>query len=176
MIWSELDKRPVIVAITGPNGAGKTTFFHSHLRQTGLRFVNADDIARELGISAYDVAQIAGALRRELVTQCESFVFETVFSDPVGEKLAFLADAAAAGYNVVLCFIGIADVETSEVRVAMRVSQGGHDVPSEKLASRFQRTIKNLRAAIPILPIVLIFDNSDLSYPFRRLAEFRNGK
>jgi predicted ABC-type ATPase len=176
VIGNELDKRPVIVAIAGPNGAGKTTFFHSHLRQTALRFVNSDDIARELGISAYEAAQIAGALRRELVTQCESFVFETVFSDPVGEKLAFLADAAAAGYNVVLCFIGIADVETSQVRVAMRVSQGGHDVPSEKLASRFQRTIKNLRAAIPILPIVLIFDNSDLSYPFRRLAEFRNGK
>jgi predicted ABC-type ATPase len=40
-----LDKRPVIVAIAGPNGAGKTTFFHSHLREAGLRFINADDIA-----------------------------------------------------------------------------------------------------------------------------------
>ena len=148
MIENALDNRPVIVAIAGPNGAGKTTFFHSHLREAGLRFVNADDIARELGISAYEAAQIAGALRRELVRQRESFIFETVFSDPVGEKLAFLAHAAIAGYNVVLCFIGIADPETSEARVAMRVSQGGHDVPSEKLASRFRRTIKNLKAAI----------------------------
>jgi predicted ABC-type ATPase len=85
-------------------------------------------------------------------------------------------DAATAGYNVVLCFIGIADPETSEARVAMRVSQGGHDVPSEKLASRFRRTIKNLKAAIQILPIVLIFDNDNLADPFRRLAEIRNGK
>ena len=84
------NKRPVIVAIAGPNGAGKTTFFHSHLRQAGLRFINADDIAFELGISAYEAAQIANVLRRELVRQRESFVFETVFSDPVGEKLAFL--------------------------------------------------------------------------------------
>ena len=90
MIENALDRRPVIVAIAGPNGAGKTTFFHSHLREAGLRFVNADDIARELGISAYEAAQIAGALRRELVRQRESFIFETVFSDPVGEKLAFL--------------------------------------------------------------------------------------
>ena len=90
MIENALDKRPVIVAIAGPNGAGKTTFFRSHVRQAGLRFVNADDIARELGISAYEAAQIADALRRELVRQRESFVFETVFSDPVGEKLAFL--------------------------------------------------------------------------------------
>jgi predicted ABC-type ATPase len=176
VIENALDRRPVIVAIAGPNGAGKTTFFHSHLREAGLRFVNADDIARELGISAYEAAQIANVLRRELVRQRESFVFETVFSDPVGEKLAFLLDAATAGYNVVLCFIGIADPETSEARVAMRVSQGGHDVPSEKLVSRFRRTIKNLKAAIRTLPIILIFDNDNLGDPFRRLAEFRNGK
>ena len=176
MIGNALNKRPVIVAIAGPNGAGKTTFFHSHLREAGLRFLNADDIARELGISAYEAAEITGALRRELVRQRESFVFETVFSDPVGEKLAFLVDAVAAGYNVVLCFIGIADPETSEARIAMRVSQGGHDVPSEKLAGRFRRTIKNLKTAIQTLPIVLIFDNDNLADPFRRLAEFRNGK
>jgi predicted ABC-type ATPase len=176
VIENALDKRPVIVAIAGPNGAGKTTFFHSHLREAGLRFINADDIARELGISAYEAAQIASALGRELVRQRESFVFETVFSDPVGEKLRFLVDAATAGYNVVLCFIGIADPETSEARVAMRVSQGGHDVPSEKLADRFRRTIKNLKAAIQILPMVLIFDNDNLADPFRKLAEFRNGK
>ena len=85
-------------------------------------------------------------------------------------------DAVAAGYNVVLCFIGIADPETSEARIAMRVSQGGHDVPSEKLAGRFRRTIKNLKTAIQTLPIVLIFDNDNLADPFRGLAEFRNGK
>ena len=53
MTGNALDGRPVIVAIAGPNGAGKTTFFHSHLRATGLRFVNPDEIARELEITAY---------------------------------------------------------------------------------------------------------------------------
>ena len=131
MIEHPLDRRPVIVAIAGSNGAGKTTFFHSHLQEAGLRFINADDIARELDISAYEAAEISDALRRELVRQRESFVFETVFSDPTGEKLAFLTDAVAAGYNVILCFIGISGAETSEERVAIRVSQGGHDVPPE---------------------------------------------
>jgi predicted ABC-type ATPase len=60
-----------------------------------------------------------------------------VNSDRTGEKLAFLADAVAAGYNVVLCFIGVANPDTSEERIAMRVSQGGHDVPPEKLITRF---------------------------------------
>jgi hypothetical protein len=95
MIEHPLDRRPVIVAIAGSNGAGKTSFFHAHLRESGLRFVNADDIARELDMSAYEAAEIADALRHELVRQRESFVFETVFSDPAGEKLAFLRDEAA---------------------------------------------------------------------------------
>lgn len=172
----ELDKRPVIVAITGPNGAGKSTFYASFLRGCGLRFVNADDIARDLNIDAYAAAKLADSLRRELLGQRESFVFETVFSDPVGDKVAFLREAAAAGYSVVLCFIGISAPDISETRVSMRVSQGGHDVPSDKLAGRYPRTLENLRRAIHELPLVLVFDNDDLAQPYRRVGEFSQGE
>ena len=55
---------------------GKTTVFHSHLREAGLRFINADDIARELKITSYEAAELTDALRRELVRQRESFVFD----------------------------------------------------------------------------------------------------
>jgi predicted ABC-type ATPase len=174
--WREhLDRRPIIVALAGPNGAGKSTFFESHLKPSGLRFLNADVFARELEVDSYEAARIVTALRLELVRQGESFVFETVFSDPVGDKLGFLKHAAQSGYSVVLCFIGIADAAVSEQRVAMRVSQGGHDVPTEKLAARFPRTLKNLAAAVRELPCVLVFDNDDLRKPFRQVAVFVNG-
>ena len=94
---SPLDQRPLVVAVTGPNGAGKTTFYHAHLKSAGLRFVNADVLANELDMESYAAARVAGNLRSALVEQGESFVFETVFSDPVGDKLAFLKDAAARG-------------------------------------------------------------------------------
>ena len=171
-----LDQRPVLVALAGPNGAGKTTFFHAHLKPAALRFVNADVLAGELELDPYAAAHAADALRRELVRQRESFVFETVFSDPIGDKLEFLRDAIRQGYKVVVCFIGISGPEVSEERVAMRVTQGGHDVPADKLQQRFPRTLENLRAAIRELPHIVVFDNDDLSQSFRKAAEFEDGR
>jgi predicted ABC-type ATPase len=171
-----LDRRPVIVALAGPNGAGKTTFYHAHLQPAGLRFVNVDVLARELSLDSYAAADLAEVLRQQLVEQRESFVFERVFSDPVGDKLTFLQEAAATGYNVVLCFIGISSPNVSEERVAMRVSQGGHAVPAEKLVARFPRTLVNLKTAIRDLPHVWIFDNDDLRTSFRQVAVFENGQ
>ena len=171
-----LDRRPVIVALAGPNGAGKSTFYHAHLEEAGLRFVNADVLSRELKIGPYEATKVADSLRRELVKQRESFVFETVFSDPADDKLAFLKDAAAAGYTVILCFIGISGPATSEQRVAMRVSQGGHDVPTDKLQTRFPRILANLRSALRELPHVWVFDNDDLRHPFRLVTVYANGQ
>ena len=164
------------MAIAGPNGAGKSTFFHAHLASAGLRFVNADVVARELDIDAYAAAAVADAVRRELLRQRESFVFETVFSDPAGEKLSLLEEAAASGYAVVLVFIGLSGPEACGERVAMRVAKGGHDVPTDRLVARYPRTLANLRAAIRELPHVLVFDNEDLRRPFRRVAVFEHGQ
>jgi len=74
--WSKyLDHRPIVVALAGPNGAGKSTCFEAHLKSSGLRFLNADVLAKELEVDAYDAARMVAALRVELVRQRESFVF-----------------------------------------------------------------------------------------------------
>jgi predicted ABC-type ATPase len=172
----DLDRRPIIVAVAGPNGSGKTTFYRAFLQSAGLRFINADVLQRDLHVEPSRAAGLAKAIREALVAQRESFAFETVFSDPVGDKRRFLVDAVRAGYAVVLCFIGVSSPHVSEERVAMRVTQGGHDVPTEKLVARFPRTMANLLAAIPELPHVLVFDNDDLAEPFRFVAAFQNGK
>jgi len=156
--------------------AGKTTFYHAHLQPAGLRFVNADVLAQELQIEPYAAARVADAVRHELVKQRESFVFETVFSDPEGAKLAFLKSAVEAGYNTILCFIGAAGPEVSEQRVAMRVSQGGHDVSTEKLVQRFPRILAKLKAAVRDLPHIWIFDNNDLRNPYRLVAIVESGR
>ena len=169
------NQRPLLIALAGSNGAGKSTFYKTYLQQLGLQFINADVIAKELNLDAYAAARVAASLREELVRQRESFIFETVFSDPAGDKLAFFQDAAAIGFTVVLFFIGISSPNISNERVVFRRLKGGHDVPTDKLITRFPRTLENLRRSIRELPFVLVYDNDDLNDPYRQVAVFEAG-
>ena len=171
-----LDRRPIIIALAGSNGSGKSTFYESFLSDAGLRFINADELSASLDLSPYEAAELATSVRRELVNQRESFIFETVLSDPIGEKVDQLASYAALGYTVVLIFIRIESADESSRRVAMRVCQGGHDVPDDKLRARFERTLANLQRAIERLPHVIIFSNEDLSKPYQLIAAYENGQ
>jgi predicted ABC-type ATPase len=171
-----LDRRPIVVALAGPNGAGKSTFYRAFLANSGLRFVNADQLTQQLNLAPYRAAELAAEVRRELIARRESFIFETVLSDPVGDKIAFLKAAEIAGYTVVLFFIGIPGPEVSNQRVAMRVSKGGHDVPPEKLRERYPRVMKNLKQALLELKNVQVYDNSDLKRPYTLVAAIRGGR
>ncbi len=170
------DSQPNLIVIAGPNGAGKSTFYASYLRQVGLRFVNADVTALEMGLDAYEAAELAEVTRRGLFAERQSFIFETVFSDPVGAKLSFLEEAVASGYNVVLCFIGLSRPGKSLQRVAVRVLEGGHNVPTAKITERYPRVMQNLRRALVRLPLVLVYDNDDLRVPHRFCLAMGYGK
>lgn len=173
--WAPLNLRPIILCIAGSNGAGKTTFYETFLHNSGLTYINPDKLALNLSIESEEATKIANNLRTELIRQKESFIFETVLSDPVGDKIRFLADAQTQGFHVEMIFIAINSAQTSDQRVSMRVSQGGHDVPSEKIIQRFPRTLENLKRAIKILPRVSVFDNSDIAHPYRLVAQYEKG-
>lgn len=180
-----LPTQPVLIFLAGPNGAGKTTFFTAYLEQFGMPNVNADRIARVLREAdphaASDVIdrrafREAERLRSALLEARLSFCTETVFSDPAGARLRFLEKARSHGLAVFLIFIGLHDPALSVARVTQRVTQGGHDVPDEKLHARFPRTLANLRSAIPIVDEAFLFDNSSYETPYRPVAVYREGK
>jgi predicted ABC-type ATPase len=173
-------REPCIVVLAGSNGAGKSTFFRELLESTGIAFVNADNMARLLNPQAaeafsYDAARLAEALRQDLVARGETFCMETVFSDPQGEKVEFLRAAKAKGYIVILIDIRITSIELSRARVHQRVLGGGHDVPDEKLESRFERTRRNAAAALQIVDIAVVLDNSSVDFPFRHMETWKRG-
>jgi predicted ABC-type ATPase len=172
---------PFLICLAGSNGAGKSTFFRRYLAATKYPFVNAAEIARKLGGPVDDrLSRIASDLAEETrgrhVGRRESFVMETVFSDPIGEKVEFLASARAQGYCVILVFIGLASAELSRGRVLQRVrDEGGHDVPDDRIESRYPRTLENLKRALPRVDLALVLDNSSPSEPYGFVALWRDG-
>jgi predicted ABC-type ATPase len=173
---------PFLICLAGSNGAGKSTFFRRYLAATNYPFVNADEIARRLGGPVDDrlsriAADLADETRRRHVERRESFVMETVFSDPIGEKVEFLAAARAQGYCVILVFIGLDSAELSRGRVLQRVrDDSGHDVPDDRIEARFPRTLANLRRALPRVDIALVLDNSSPAVPYAFVAFWLEGR
>ena len=164
-----------LVMLAGPNGAGKSTYVDIHFADSPLPFLNADLVAASLGIDSFEAARVLDARRERMIADGLGFITETVFSDPGGVKLRMLQDARDAGYEVVLIYIGIASARLSEMRVEQRIARGGHDVPRDKIASRYKRSLANLAAAIPIATVVKIYDNSSVQAPYRLLAQFEDG-
>lgn len=175
--------KPELWAIVGGNGAGKSTFYQLFLQPQAIPFINADIIAQELfsqnhetadqktnspEAASYYAAELAGLQREQAIRRNQNFCFETVFSHP--SKVDLLAQAKAAGYEINLVVIYVCDVEINKARVRQRVSEGGHDVPDDKIESRIPRAHKNISVAVDLCDCVYIFDNSSFDKPFEKIA------
>lgn len=156
-------KKPLLVIIAGPNGAGKSTLYAANPEYSALPFVNADLIARarfeEVGEAESLAAQKEAQAQISLYLQDqESFCFETVFSHE--SKIQLIRKAQLFGYEVELCIVSNDHVTTNIARVKQRAAQGGHDVPTSKIKSRWARTHTNLQKAIELADRFRIFDTS----------------
>ena len=164
--------------LTGGNGAGKSTFYNLYLAKYGIKFVNADLIAKDLGSQnseglSYHAATLAAKIREDLISQGVSFCFETVFSHE--SKIDFLAQAKANGYTIILVYIHLFDSSLNEARVRQRISEGGHSVPIEKIHSRIPRTMQLIKTAFSIVDEARILDNSSKANPFQQIIVMKSG-
>jgi len=177
------------IVLAGHNGSGKSTLWYKHLADDlHIPLINADRMmlsilpehdargqlrpwAQQLrdnnelwmgiaqkGVQAF-VAQAMGSQA--------AFAVETVFSywEPqkdgaVKSKIDMIHELQAAGYFVLLIFVGLTNVNLSIGRVETRKLEGGHDVEFRKLLERFPRTQHAINAALDIADAAILFDNS----------------
>ena len=107
-----------------------------------------------------------------LLQSDESFAFETTLATRTYKQK--LIDAAANGFSIKLLFFWLPSIEMAIDRVAIRVSEGGHNIPSNIIARRYQRGIENLfKIYLPLCNSWMIFDNEAIS---KIIAEKLNGQ
>lgn len=159
--------KPRLIVVAGPNGAGKTSITEQLLRHEwmgGCEYVNPDYIARdEFGDwNAPDAVSKAAVRAEEVRERCvregQSLAFETVLS--MSDKIDFIQRAKLAGFFVRLFFVGTDNPAINAKRVALRVMEGGHDVPISKIISRYTRSLANCSVAASIADRAYVYDNS----------------
>jgi len=198
-------QKPTAFVLAGHNGSGKTTLWNARLApQLQIPLINADRITASIlppADTAGQLPQWAETLRDndtrwQLLSQAGvqafvglvmerrmPFAFETVFSHwkkfpdgRVESKADIIKTLQAAGYFVVLLFVGLASAQLSVLRVETRKEQGGHGVPLNKLTTRFPRTQRAIGYAAPIADMTLMFDNSRTADKAFALVRAQRGK
>jgi predicted ABC-type ATPase len=109
-------------------------------------------------INAYFASVAADFIRQKLAQARKSFSFETVMSSP--DKINFLEKTHQIGYRNYLYFVATDDPHINVSRVAHRLKIGGHDVPTDKIISRYHRSLELLWEAVKFTNRAFIFDNS----------------
>lgn len=171
---------PTLLVIAGPNGSGKSTL-RRRLEAQGIALpdhIDPDEIASSLDGEdtqrTREAQRIADERRARFLSEGRSFSFETVLSHP--SKIAFMWEAWAAGYFIILYYVGIADPLVNVARVADRVAKGGHPVPEDKIRARYERSMSLLAEAARVADRTYVFDNSGCGGERRLCAETERGR
>lgn len=118
------------------------------------------------------IAQILARFVREcMLRDRRRFSFETVFSHE--SNIEVMKRATEAGYKVYLYFVSTESPEINKFRVKYRVTQKGHNVPTEKIESRYYRSLKLLFEAAENAYQCFFFDNSVDDTPFKLINHFK---
>ena len=150
-----------VVVLAGPNGSGKSTV--TDLVERPGEYINADDIKAMLRCTDLEAANIAQDLREKCLAEHREFTFETVLS--TSRNLDLLKRAKEKDYFVRCYYVLTSSSKINVARVANRVNNGGHDVPKDKIRSRYDRALALIPELIPVCDICNIYDNT--IEPFR---------
>lgn len=156
------EEHPLLFVFAGPNGSGKTTIKRALPGLPG-NYINADDIKMELGLSDLEAAQEAERQRNAALESLRSFSFETVLSTE--RNLLLMQKAKQLGYFIQCIYVLTCNANINVARVKARSLSGGHDVPEEKIRSRYERALKLLPQVIPVCDWLAIYDNSTTPTP-----------
>lgn len=172
-----------LLIFAGPNGSGKSTFTTPEvLDGFGIdrgRYINADDIARELQGSMPNATQTEkewaafyeARQRREVYREQKiSFAFETVFSHP--STFLDIQACRELGFQIIVIFVTTKNSMINVERVSGRVRAGGHNVERQKIMSRHERSMSFLPKIVEDADYTFVYDNSS-EQP--RKFSFRSG-
>jgi len=153
--------------LAGVNGAGKSSIGGAMIRASGADYFNPDEAAAELMAANPGLDQLRAnaaawhqgkRLLERAIAEHLDFAFETTLGGATMPRL--IAEAASAGFEVRVWYVGLASPEMHLARVRQRVRSGGHDIPESSIRRRWRHSRQNLVQLLPVLTELRVYDNS----------------
>ena len=176
-------KKPILIVIAGPNGSGKTSTTRLVIKHEWAEqcvYINPDEIAQtKFGDwnnpnAVRQAVEYCEEWREQLLKEHKDFIFETVLSSD--GKVDFLKRAKEEGYFIRVFFICTETPSINAARIAKRVMEGGHDVPIQKIISRYLKAITNATKVAAFANRAYFYDNSVDDQEARILFRTTDGK
>ncbi|WP_025333950.1 zeta toxin family protein [Paenibacillus sabinae] len=155
----------MMYVFAGNNGSGKSTIRNLIVDRLGIS-VNIDPDALARGIDAdhpdrrkVSAGKEAIKLARECISRKWDFSVETTLAG--GNVIRLMKDARANGFEIMMFYVGLGDVRLNIERVAARVRNGGHDIPTEDIIRRHTTSLQNLLSNLHLIDHLFVVDNSE---------------
>ena len=150
------NRRPLLVVFAGPNGSGKSTITVNFDKPE--RYTNADEIVKNADMTNAEATKYVTQKRYEAIEKKLDFSFETVLSSDY--SMDIIRKARTEGYFIKCVFVLTASPALNVLRVQARTEQGGHDVPREKIVSRYDKSLDNIKELLQLCDILHVYDNT----------------
>lgn len=155
---------PIMYVFAGNNGSGKSTIRNLIIDRLGIS-VNIDPDALARGIDPVhperrrvSAGKEAIRLARSCIQNQWDFSIETTLSG--GNAIRLMRDANVKGFEISMFYVGLGDLHLNIERVANRVKNGGHHIPTEDIIRRHQTSIQNLLSHLHLIDHLIVVDNS----------------
>jgi predicted ABC-type ATPase len=169
---TERSRSPEIYVLAGTNGAGKSSVIGAMILKHGATYFNPDEATKRIlaanpGVTLADANSAAWhegtRLLRRAIDERLDFAFETTLGGRTITEM--LQSAIAAGFEVRVWYVGLNSPELHIARVRARVARGGHDIPTERILERYDRSRYNLIRILPKVAEMRVYDNSEEGDP-----------
>lgn len=160
---------PVLWIVAGPNGSGKSSLYNrTDIEGWGgsIWIINPDLLTQqivdqeELLLNDANLAAVR-RIQRWLDASIEAYQtigVETVLSSSKYRDLVLRAKSH--GFRVKMIYVFLASADLQIERVRMRVREGGHDVPTDKIIERRRRSFEQLAWFVEHVDECYFYDNS----------------
>ncbi|APB38107.1 zeta toxin family protein [Heyndrickxia coagulans] len=155
---------PMFYVFAGNNGSGKSTIRNLIIDKIGIDInIDTDATARKIDPDNPESKRVTAGKEviksiNEYIQEGKDFSIETTLAG--GNVIRQMEKAKAMGYKITMFYVALNNVNQNIERVAMRVKNGGHDIPTEDILRRNKTSFEHLHNYATMADNLVLIDNS----------------